>query len=183
MISAAEWSAIADDAKSAGVNKFLSKPLFPSTITDTITEAIGIQHIQKKETNDYSGIFKGYKILLAEDVEINREIIEVLVKPSLLEIDCAENGAIAAAIFEQSPDKYDLILMDVQMPEMDGYEATEKIRALDFAKAKTIPIIAMTANVFREDIEKCLKAGMNDHIGKPIDINEFFVILQKYLKK
>jgi len=182
MISAAEWSTIADEAKKAGVDKFLSKPLFPSAIADAITESIGIHHHDKKETADNKEFFKGYKILLAEDVEINREIVEALVEPTQLKMDSAENGVEAVAKFQKSPDEYDLILMDLQMPEMDGYEATRTIRASDHAKAKTIPIIAMTANVFREDVEKCIASGMNDHIGKPLDMEEFFGILRRYLK-
>ncbi|MCL2721772.1 MAG: response regulator [Treponema sp.] len=183
MISAAEWSGVAAEAKKAGVDKFLSKPLFPSAIADAINEAIGINHMQEEEKKDFLHIFKGYKVLLAEDVEINREIIEVLTEPTMLELDCAENGLKAVEMFEKSPDSYDLILMDVQMPEIDGYEATRRIRALPHPKAKTIPIVAMTANVFREDVEKCFEAGMNDHIGKPIDIEEFISLLQKYLTK
>jgi len=183
MISAAEWSSVASDAKKAGVDKFLSKPLFPSSIIDAVNEAIGITHKQENEKQEFGHIFKGYKILLAEDVDINREIIEVLVEPTLLEMDCALNGIEAVAMFEKSPNSYDLILMDVQMPEMDGYEATRKIRALKHPKAKTIPIIALTANVFREDIEKCLEAGMNGHVGKPIDIEELLGVLQKHLGK
>jgi len=180
MISAAEWSAIADEAKKAGVDKFLSKPLFPSAIADAIAEAIGVQEQQKERKTDYSGIFEGYKILLAEDVEINQEIIDTLIEPTLLKMDCAMNGAEAVGMFEKSSQEFDLILMDVQMPEMDGYEATRRIRASNCANAKTVPIIAMTANVFREDIEKCLEAGMNGHIGKPLDVEEFFNALKKY---
>ena len=183
MISAAEWSGIADEAKKAGVDKFLSKPLFPSSIADAITEAIGLDHIQKKDNTDNYGIFKGYKILLAEDVDINREIVETLVSPTLLELNCAGNGLEAVTMFENAPDYYDLILMDVQMPEMDGYQATRRIREFKHSRAKTIPIIAMTANVFREEIEKCFNAGMNDHVGKPFDIDEFFNILRKYLQE
>jgi signal transduction histidine kinase/DNA-binding response OmpR family regulator len=184
MISAAQWSDIADEAKKAGVDKFLSKPLFPSAIADAITETIGLNHpaaAEEEEQSDNSGIFKGYKILLAEDVDINREIVQVFVEPTLLEMECAKNGIEAVAMFEQSPDSYDLIFMDVQMPDMDGLEATRKIRASGHATAKTIPIIAMTANVFREDVEKCLEAGMNSHIGKPLDIEELLGTLRKYL--
>ncbi|MDR1246516.1 MAG: response regulator [Clostridiales Family XIII bacterium] len=129
------------------------------------------------ETDDFSA----YRILLAEDVEINREIVLALLEPTGLAIDCAENGAAALVIFGASPDSYDMIFMDVQMPEMDGYEATRRIRALDTARAKSIPIIAMTANVFREDVEKCLEAGMNDHLGKPIDFDEVLGKLRSYL--
>ena len=186
MISAAEWSNIADEAKKAGVDKFLSKPLFPSTIADTITEAIGLEHLPEVVHTDIKGIFKGRKVLLAEDVEINREIVMSLVEPTQLEVDYAVNGMEAVVMFEKSPDKYELILMDVQMPEMDGYEATRRIREFEAERGKIetrpqVPIIAMTANVFREDIERCLKIGMNGHIGKPIDMGEFFGTLSKYL--
>jgi len=126
--------------------------------------------------------FTGKRILLAEDVEINREIIITLLAPVNLSIDSAENGAAALKMFAENPDKYDMILMDVQMPEMDGYEATRRIRALEHKKAASVPIIAMTANVFREDIERCLDAGMNGHIGKPIDILAVMAMIRKHLK-
>ena len=102
--------------------------------------------------------------------------------PTHIQIDCAFNGREALEKFKAKPD-YDLIFMDLQMPEMDGLESTRQIRRLDFPEAKEIPIIAMTANVFREDIKKCLKAGMNDHIGKPLDFNEVIGKLKHYLKK
>jgi len=183
MISGAEWSNIADEARKAGVDKFLSKPLFPSAIADAIAEAIGVQETPEEDKKSYEGIFEGYKILLAEDVEINQEIIDTLIEPTLLKMDCAENGLIALNLFQKNPADYDLILMDVQMPEMDGYEATRKIREVDHPNAKAVPVIAMTANVFKEDIDKCFSAGMNDHIGKPIDVDEFFKMMQKYLKE
>ena len=118
------------------------------------------------------GIFDGVQILLAEDVEINREIVVALLEPTMIKIDCAENGAEAVSMFSANPQGYDLILMDVQMPEMDGYEATQKIRETGLPGADTIPILAMTANVFKEDIEKCIESGMNGHVGKPLDIND-----------
>ncbi|MCL2244962.1 MAG: response regulator [Treponema sp.] len=183
MISAAEWSNVADEAKKAGVDKFLSKPLFPSAIADAITEAIGLTGQNNAKQSDNTDVFKGYRVLLAEDVDINREIVISLMESTHLEIDCAENGLVAVSMFDKSPDIYDLILMDVQMPEMDGYESTRKIRALSHPRAKTIPIVAMTANVFREDIEKCLNAGMNDHVGKPLNVDEFFSMLRRYLKE
>jgi len=127
--------------------------------------------------------FDGRRILLAEDLEINREIVEIMLESTLIKIDCAEDGERAVAMFSESPEKYDMILMDVQMPKMDGYEATRAIRGLDIAKAAAIPIVAMTANVFREDIERCLAAGMNAHLGKPIVFNEMIVILNEYLNK
>ena len=149
---------------------------------------------EKKETRNESrqqaadGLYKGRRVLLVEDMEINREIVIALLEPTLLEIDCAENGTEAVRIFSEAPDKYDLIFMDVQMPEMDGYEATRRIRAIEAQlenrkpnSRKRIPIIAMTANVFREDIEKCLEAGMSDHVGKPLAIEEVLDKLYIYL--
>ncbi|GHV44781.1 hypothetical protein FACS1894204_02500 [Synergistales bacterium] len=135
------------------------------------------------EPSDKAENFEGYHLLLAEDVEINREIVLALLEPTHLAIDCAENGAEALRMFSSDPDHYDMIFMDVQMPEMDGYEATRRIRALNVSRAQTIPIIAMTANVFREDIENCLAAGMNDHVGKPLDFNDVLGKLRKYIKK
>jgi len=127
--------------------------------------------------------FKGKQILLVEDVEINREIVIALLEDFGVEITEAENGQQAFDIFAEAPEKYDLIFMDIHMPGMDGYESTKLIRALNNPKAKTVPIIAMTANVFKEDVEHCLAAGMNDHLGKPLDINDMIRILDKYLGK
>jgi len=146
----------------------------------------------------YSAAFSGKTILLAEDVDINREIVQTLLEPTALKIDFAENGAIAVKMFTASPGKYDLIFMDIQMPEMDGYQATAKIReyekklmesnAASFTEgeeqrdlSKEIPIIAMTANVFREDVERCLACGMNGHLRKPIDFNDMIALLKQYL--
>jgi CheY-like chemotaxis protein len=116
-------------------------------------------------------------------VEINREIVLALLEPTSLVIDCAENGAEAVRMFREAPARYDMIFMDVQMPEMDGYTATRRIRALDIPRAKSIPIVAMTANVFREDVEECLAAGMNDHVGKPLDFDEVLDKLRRYLSE
>jgi signal transduction histidine kinase/CheY-like chemotaxis protein len=183
MISATEWSVIADDARAAGVDKFLPKPLFPSAIADCINECIGTAALPAEDEIQSSGddSFAGYHLLLAEDVEINREILLALLEPAELTIDCAENGAEALRLFTENPERYNIIFMDVQMPEMDGLEATRRIRALDSPAARAIPIIAMTANVFREDKEKCREAGMNDHLGKPLDMEDVFAKLRKYL--
>ena len=120
-------------------------------------------------------------------MEINREIVLSLLEPTGLTIDCAENGVRALEMFKAAPDRYGMIFMDVQMPEMDGYEATSRIRAFEAELAprqggrRPVPVIAMTANVFREDIEKCLAAGMNGHVGKPLDFNEVLEKLRTYL--
>ena len=116
-------------------------------------------------------------------MDINREIVLALLEPTLLEIDCAKNGVEVVQMFSEAPEKYEMIFMDIQMPEMDGYEATRRIRALDLPNAKTIPIIAMTANVFREDIERCLEAGMSSHVGKPLDFDKVLEKLHTYLAK
>ncbi|MDR3271765.1 MAG: response regulator [Peptococcaceae bacterium] len=121
------------------------------------------------------------RILLAEDVEINQEIVRALLEPTGLRIDCADNGEEAVRMFREAPDKYQMIFMDVQMPQTDGYEAAKRIRKLDCAQAKAIPIVAMTANVFREDIDKCLDAGMNDHIGKPFNLDDLMDKLKQYV--
>jgi signal transduction histidine kinase len=127
--------------------------------------------------------FENFTILLAEDIEINREIVLTLLEPTGIKIDCAENGKDAVEKFTFSPNKYNLILMDLQMPEMDGYEATMEIRKIEQKiTRKPVPIIAMTANVFKEDIEKCLSAGMDDHVGKPLDIKELTKKLRKHLQ-
>jgi len=183
IISAAEWTTVADEMKEAGVQKFLSKPLFPSSIMDVINECLGLDQRQaeKVPAADIENIFAGRRILLAEDVEINREIVQTLLEPTGLEIDCAENGAEAVRMFAEAPDRYDMIFMDVQMPEIDGNDATRRIRALDIPAAKSVPIVAMTANVFREDIEECLAAGMNSHIGKPLDFEEVLDRLHTFL--
>lgn len=125
--------------------------------------------------------FSGHTVLLAEDVEINREIVLALLEPMKLNVECAENGAEALRMFEENPEQYDMIFMDVQMPVMDGYETTRRIRALESPRAKEIPIVAMTANVFKEDIERCLESGMNSHVGKPLIIDEVAEALRKYL--
>jgi CheY-like chemotaxis protein len=183
MISTVEKNKFETQAKKAGVDKFLLKPMFPPAIMEKIYECLGVDQNQKEEElPGIDNIFDGRRIMLVEDVEINREIVLILLEPTKLIIDCAENGLHAVRMFRQAPELYDFIFMDIQMPEMDGYEATRRIRESDVPKAKTVPIVAMTANVFKEDIENCMKAGMNDHIGKPLDIDDVLAILRKYLK-
>jgi signal transduction histidine kinase/CheY-like chemotaxis protein len=168
--------------RSTYVDKFLPKPLFQFSIVDTINDCLCAGSGQKEDVRqEPQPVFAGRRILLAEDVEINCEIVLALLEPTLVEIDCAKNGKEAVALFSKTPEKYDMIFMDLQMPEMDGYEATQNIRALDAPNAKTIPIIAMTANIFKEDVEKCLASGMNGHIGKPLDFGEVMEQVRTYL--
>jgi CheY-like chemotaxis protein len=124
--------------------------------------------------------FSNHTILVAEDIDINREIMSAILAETGISMEFAENGKVAVSMFSANPGKYDLILMDINMPEIDGYEATRRIRAMESEYAQNIPILAMTANVFKEDIEKCLAAGMNGHTGKPIDVHELTEKLHKY---
>jgi signal transduction histidine kinase/ActR/RegA family two-component response regulator len=143
------------------------------------------ENIKDNAQQDITGLYAGRRILLAEDVEINREIVQVLLEPTQLEIDFAENGKEAVRMFSESPEKYEMILMDIQMPEMDGYEATKRIRAIEAERnvPNGIPIIAMTANVFKEDVQKCLDAGMDGHVGKPFNLDDVLEKLSVFLKK
>ena len=127
--------------------------------------------------------FSAVRILLVEDIEINREIATAMLAPHHIQITCAENGQQAVARFTQTPDAYDIIFMDVQMPVMDGYTSTQTIRALPHPRAAAIPIVAMTANVMEEDVKRCLASGMNDHISKPIDANAMLAVIVKHVNK
>ena len=185
MISVADWSTVKTEAIAAGVKHFVPKPLFPSALINAINICIGAEWDESADSEQQKGPkrsydFYNYTVLIVEDVDINREIISAILEETNISIDYAENGKIAVAMFCEYPEKYDAILMDINMPEMDGYEATRTIRALDLERAKNIPIIAMTANVFKEDIEKCLASGMNDHTGKPVDTDALFGMLKKY---
>ncbi|MDR0568600.1 MAG: response regulator [Spirochaetaceae bacterium] len=193
MMSAVERDAYETQGKDAGANAFISKPLFPSLIVNTINETLGLEPLEPAEDapcnfsglnamqSGDAGIFKGKKILLAEDVQINQEIAAALLENTGIAIDFAETGTEAVSRFQSGYGSYSLILMDIHMPEMDGYEAARRIRNLDVPEAQSVPIIAMTANVFSEDIAKCREAGMNDHIGKPIDLADVIGKLKKYL--
>jgi len=125
--------------------------------------------------------FQGCTLLLVEDVDINREIVITLLEDTGVTVDCAENGQVAVDMFTDDPDRYDLIFMDIQMPVLDGYIATRAIRALDLPKAQTVPIVAMTANAFADDVERCREVGMNDHMAKPIEVDILLNMVDKYL--
>jgi signal transduction histidine kinase/CheY-like chemotaxis protein len=189
MISAGEFDSIEKEARSAGVDTFLAKPLFPSSLMDIINQCMGREnYLAAEEVPQGADDFTGRKIIVAEDVDINREIVAALLEPTNITVDFAENGAEALRLFKEAPASYSMIFMDVQMPEMDGYEATRKIREteIDLARnsaesVRPIPIIAMTANVFREDVERCLAAGMNGHVGKPLDFGDVLDKLRHYL--
>ena len=182
IISAYDWSDIEEDARGAGINGFIAKPLFKSTLYYGLRKYAGISEGKIEEQEEEAKDFEGRHILLAEDNDLNWEIAEELLGELNLQIDRAENGQVCLEIFEQSePGYYDAILMDIRMPIMNGYDATKNIRALDRPDAD-IPIIAMTADAFSEDINHCLACGMNAHIAKPIDIQEAVRQLEKYMK-
>lgn len=181
LFSAYDWTDIEDEARNAGVTDFISKPLFVNDLHYTLDRAIGKEnHTAQNETDNKK--FDGQTVLLAEDNELNREIaVEILCNMGL-HVDTVENGKEAVEMLSASqPDRYKVILMDVQMPVMDGYQATKEIRALKDPKLAAIPIVAMTANAFEEDRQIAIDAGMNDHLAKPFKIEQLYHILKRYL--
>lgn len=173
IISAYDWADIEDEARIAGVNGFITKPIFMSTLCSGLRKYVLQEHLpkyEKDQTNQFD--FTNKKFLLAEDNELNREITIELLSSIGAIIEYACDGAEAVQKFEQAPENYyDLILMDIQMPVMNGYTATRKIRGLSRKDARTIPILAMTADVFSEDIKAAKEAGMNGHLAKPLNVS------------
>ncbi len=183
LLSACDRSGEEAEAREAGISGFISRPLFRSALADALKAFAGTAGEKAAEVQTAADrTLRGKRILLAEDNELNWEVARELLSVLELELDWVENGQICAAEFEKSPvGYYDAILMDVRMPVMDGYEATRVIRGLERGDAD-IPIIAMTADAFSEDIQKCLECGMNDHLAKPIDIQSVSQKLKKYVK-
>ena len=182
LISAYDWSEIEAEAKNAGITGFISKPLFRSTLFYGLKPFINDAAAAAEQLHEEKyADFTGRHILLAEDNDLNWEIANELLSDLGMELDWAENGRVCADKFEASPvGFYDAVLMDLRMPVMTGYEATEAIRNMD-RPDKDIPIIAMTADAFSEDIKKCLDAGMNAHVAKPIDVREVARLLDKFI--
>lgn len=183
LTSAYDWNEIADEARAAGVTGFIPKPLFRSTLYYGLKPYLLCEDIKTLPTAEKNRpALPGKKILLAEDNELNWEIAYELLSELGLELDWAENGQICLEKFSQSPPGYyNAVLMDLRMPVMTGLEASMAIRALERPDAVTVPIIAMTADAFAEDIQDCLNSGMNAHISKPIDIDELTRLLEKYI--
>ena len=184
ILTAYDWSDIEVEAKAAGVTAFCSKPMFMSDLRETLMSALGqkpadaVQRLLPEKNAD----FKGKHILLVEDNELNREIAQEILREYGFLVDTAENGAVAVEkVSTAAPGSYDLVLMDVQMPIMDGYTATRKIRALDDPARAKLPILAMTANAFDEDRRNALESGMNGFLSKPIVIDDLVQELRKIL--
>ncbi len=172
---------IRDMARAAGINLFMPKPVLSSALLATLSEAFGSKTGKPiVEQEDSLPDYSGRCILLVEDIEVNREIVKVLLEPSGLEVIEAQNGLEAVGLFRKLGETIDMILMDVQMPVMDGYTATRAIRECDHPRGKSVPIVAMTANAFREDVEFALRAGMNGHISKPLDDARLYEELEKH---
>lgn len=183
IISAYDWSEIEDEARAAGVQGFISKPLFKSNLYLGLSRYVEGAPDEDEQVNalEEERDFGGLRILLAEDNDLNWEIAEDILTDVGFEVEWAENGKICVEKFEQSaPGYYDAVLMDIRMPVMNGYDAAKAIRALNRADAR-LPIIAMTADAFSEDIQRCLECGMNEHVAKPIDIEKLMKLLKRYL--
>ena len=184
ILTAYDYSDIEQEAKSAGVTTFCTKPLFMSDLKNALSRAFHNHETEEDTHNELSATdFSGKRVLLVEDIEVNREIAKAILTEIGLDVEDANDGTVAVKMVKDAPpNHYDLILMDVQMPKMNGYEATANIRSLSRPDAKLVPIVAMTANAFEEDKANALNAGMNDHLAKPLDIPKLLEMLSKYLK-
>ena len=182
ILTAYDWADIEEEARAAGVTAFCEKPLFLSELRRVLAEPFGAEPAHKPSQPNAAKL-KGKKLLLVEDNALNRELAQEILKEAGFVVDTAEDGEIAVQkMMQAAPGQYDLILMDIQMPRMDGYEATRQIRALPDAAKAGIPIFAMTANAFEEDRQNALKAGMDGHIAKPLDIPHLLQVLADVLK-
>ena len=183
IISAYDWSDIEEEAIKAGANGFISKPLFKSNLFLGLSSFMMKEDTEESQKNENKQRFTGKRILLAEDNDLNWEIAEDILSEAGFELERAENGQICVEKFQQSDVWYfDVILMDIRMPVMSGYDAAKTIRAMKERADVNLPIIAMTADAFSEDIQHSLECGMNEHISKPIDVDRLIQILRKYLK-
>lgn len=181
IITAYKWDDVVEDAEAAGVDSFIAKPVFASNVVEEFSKALKRKRVINSQTQHKSEL-KGRKILLAEDVPVNAEIMKMILKMREIEVDHAVNGREVTEMFAAKPEgHYDAILMDIRMPEMDGLEATALIRAMDRSDAKTIPIIALTANAFDEDVQRSLQAGMNAHLTKPVEAALLYETLENLI--
>ena len=182
LISAYDWGEIERDARQAGINGFISKPLFKSTLFNALRPFANLPEAEVEKPVEWGRDLSGRRVLVAEDNELNWEIASELLGEEGLLLDWAENGQTCVEMLQASPEGYyDAILMDVRMPIMGGYEATQVIRALE-REDRDLPIIAMTADAFAEDVKRSLDCGMNAHVAKPIDVREVMRLLDKFIK-
>ena len=181
ILTSYSWEDIEQEAREAGVDTFAAKPLFAGTVMDEFRAAFRKKNAKLvRDTVD----LKGRRVLLAEDVAVNAEIMMMVLSMREMEAELAENGRIAVEMFSaHEAGYYDAILMDMRMPEMDGLEATKAIRALDRPDAKTIPVIALTANAFDEDVQRSMQAGLNAHLSKPVEPEQLFRTLEGLIRK
>ena len=183
VLTAYDWSDFEKEAREAGATAFVAKPIFMSELRSVLTKPVQVEE-PKYENADGSYDYSGRRVLLVEDNELNRELASTILGETGMLIDCAEDGIEAINMINEAPeDKYDLVLMDIQMPRMDGYTATREIRTLSNNKKANIPIVAMTANAFEEDRRKAFEYGMNGHIVKPIHMKEIAKILDEIFKR
>ena len=182
ILTAYRWDDVLEEALEAGVDSFIPKPLFAATVMEEFRSALNRKGMLSSD-NSHKAELKGRRVLLAEDVEINAEIMVMILKSREMEVDLAENGRIAVDKFASSEQGYySAILMDMRMPEMDGLEATQRIRAMDREDAKEIPIIALTANAFDEDVQRSMQAGLNAHLSKPVQQEVLFETLESLIR-
>jgi signal transduction histidine kinase/DNA-binding response OmpR family regulator len=182
ILTAYRWDDVLEEALTAGIDSFIPKPLFASTLMDELQIALK-KKMAQAENNKQKADLKGRRILLAEDVEINAEIMIMVLETREMEVEHAKNGKIAVEMFEShSAGYYDAILMDMRMPEMDGLTASKTIRAMNRADAKEIPIIALTANAFDEDVQRSMQAGLNAHLSKPVEPEALYETLESLIK-
>ena len=182
LLTAYDWKDIEDEAKEAGISAFCSKPLFLSELRGCLHSIVETEEAEQASAEKEPVLHHGGHILLAEDNEINQEIASAILEDAGFTTDIAGNGQIAVDMLKKSdPGYYQLVLMDVQMPVMDGYTATKAIRALENKAHASIPILAMTANAFEEDKKQAIKCGMNGHLAKPIDVEALLAALDRLL--
>jgi CheY-like chemotaxis protein len=181
ILTAYRWDDVLEEALNSGVDSFIPKPVFATVVLDEYKSAIKKKN--PSESVEEKVELSGRRILLAEDMQVNAEIMTMVLEMKNMQVEHAQNGRIALTKFEESePYYYDAILMDMRMPEMDGLEATKRIRDLDREDAKQIPIIALTANAFDEDVQRSLQAGMNAHLSKPVEPERLYQTLEALIK-
>ena len=180
ILTSFNWDDVAEEAKAAGVDTFVAKPLFADRVMDEFRAAFRLKNAAARKP---AADLTGRRILLAEDMIVNAEIMMMVLAMREMKSELAENGEQAVRMFSESePGYYDAILMDMRMPVMDGLEATRVIRSMDRPDAKTIPIIALTANAFDEDVHRSMQAGLNAHLSKPVEPEGLFATLENLIR-